>query len=130
MNKADHIEYWKISAGKSLLATGVMFAGGSYVESLFWMHLTIEKMLKAHWVMDNVSNIPPKIHDLRKLEIKTNLNLTLTQLAFLDKMNLFQLEGRYPDFNFAAYQLYDESATKLVLDEAENLYQCLLNKLP
>ncbi len=100
------------------------------MEALFWMHLTLEKIIKAHWVKDNVSDIPPKIHNLRKLAEQTTLSLTPVQFAFIDRMNSLQMEGRYPDFNFKIYQIFDEQNTKLVLDEAENLYLCLLNNLP
>jgi HEPN domain-containing protein len=130
MNKKDHIEYWKISAGKSLDAVRSLFEKGNYVECLFWMHLTLEKLLKAHWVKDNRSDIPPKIHNLRKLAEQTVLSLAPGQVAFIDRMNALQMDGRYPDFNFQIYQTFDEQNTKLVLDEAENLYICLLNILP
>ncbi|MEK7255246.1 MAG: HEPN domain-containing protein [Bacteroidota bacterium] len=129
-DKLEHIEYWKISAGKSLTPAKHLFEAGDYVECLFLAHLTLEKLLKAHWVKDNTGDVPPKIHNLHKLASQTQLKLIPEQIAFLQKMNTFQMEGRYPDYNFSLYQDFDEHKTKQFLEEAENLYQWLLSKLP
>ena len=82
-----------------------LFEAGNYVECLFWMHLTLEKIIKAHWVKDNPSDIPPKIHNLRKLAEQTVLNLTLGQFTFLDRMNECFSNGRA----ISGFQLSDLS---------------------
>jgi hypothetical protein len=49
--------------------------------------------------------IPPKTHDLVKLSQATSLKLSEEQIMFLDKINSFQLEARYPDYkvNFISF---------------------------
>lgn len=101
MNKQNYIEYWKTSSEKSWNAAKHLFEKSDYVESLFFAHLTIEKMLKAHWVKDNSGDFPPRIHNVRRLAELTNLDLNPDQLAFLEQINTFQIEGRYPDYRFS-----------------------------
>lgn len=97
MDKQDYIAYWRTSSEKSWTAAIRLFEKSDYVESLFFAHLTIEKLLKAHWVKDNSDNFPPRIHNVRLLAEQTNLNLQPNQLVFLEQLNTFQIDGRYPD---------------------------------
>ena len=98
MDKADYIKYWKTTASQDWKRVNLLFKNRDYVFALFCAHLTLEKLIKAHWVKDNVGNYPPKIHNLNKLLAQTKLNLTNEELVFCSDMNKFQIEGRYPDF--------------------------------
>ena len=60
MTKLEHIEFWKISSEKDFPTVDLLFKKKHYPQALFFGHLVLEKALKAHWVKDNVSNIPPK----------------------------------------------------------------------
>lgn len=97
---------------------------------MFLAHLTLEKIIKAHWVKDNAGDVPPKIHHLVKLVLRTNLNLDAGQLSLLQQINAFQMESRYPDFGFNLYKTLDEAFTKQLFEEVKILFQWLLNKLP
>lgn len=130
MGKEDYIEFWKESAQKSRIASIHLFEKSDYVESLFFAHLALEKIIKAHWVKDNPGDFPPRIHNLRRLLEQTSVVLTTAQLIFLEQMNTFQMEGRYPDYRFSIYQTFDEPQTKSVLNSSEKMFQWLLNKLP
>ncbi|MDP8240381.1 MAG: HEPN domain-containing protein [Candidatus Hatepunaea meridiana] len=65
--------------------------------SLFFAHLALEKMLKA-FVVRQTNEIPPYIHNLVRLVEIAKLNIGPERLDFLRKFNIFQLEGRYPDY--------------------------------
>ena len=130
ITKSDYIEYWQVSAEKSWQAAQHLFEKEDFVESLFFAHLTIEKASKARWVADNTPDFPPRTHNLRILAEQTTLLISPRQLAFMEQMNTFQMEGRYPDYRFGIYQMFQEPQTKIVLQETENLYQWLLNNLP
>jgi len=58
------------------------------------------------------------------------LKLDAAQIIFLEQMNTFQMEGRYPDYNFKIYQAFKQPQTALILKQVENIYQWLLNSLP
>ena len=85
--------------------------------------------MKAHWVKDNRENIAPKVHNLKFLAEATNLPLTDEQFLFLIRMNEFQMEGRYPDYQFRIYKILDKSRTKDILKEVENMQLWLINNL-
>lgn len=50
-------------------------SGKQNVFALFAFHLTIEKLLKAIWVKDNIENTPPRQHDLTFIYNQTDLKL-------------------------------------------------------
>lgn len=129
MTKQEHINYWVESAERDWHTVQSMFKTKEYVPALFWTHLVLEKLLKAHWVKDNESNHPPKIHNLTLLVKKTNLQLPDDHVDFLDRMNQFQLEGRYPDYVSNIYKIYKAERTKEVLDKAKIVKECLLKEL-
>lgn len=97
--------------------------------ALFWAHLMLEKLFKAHWVKDNESNHPPKIHNLITLSAKTELRLSDDDLEFLAVMNQFQLGGRYPDYVQAIWKTYKGKETKKVIDRVNKIRKCLLKGL-
>jgi HEPN domain-containing protein len=98
LSKEDYIEHWKATAAKDWKRVDTQLKTRDYVFALFCAHLALEKLMKAHWVKDNASNYPPKIHNLNKLIAQTKLSLTQDELVFCADMNKFQIEGRYPDF--------------------------------
>lgn len=129
MTKQEHIAYWVETAAKNWKAVPHLYKAKCYVEALFWGHLVLEKLLKAHWVKDNTGNTPPKIHHLIKLAAQTKLVFTDEELLSLAKMNDVQLEGRYPDYIKNVYKIYKVKETTLLLKEVDKIRKCLLKKL-
>ena len=129
MAKQEHIDYWKFTAGKDWDALLNMYQSKDYVQALFFSHLVLEKLCKAHWVKDNVENIPPKTHNLLVLLESTKLSFTDEDTVFFRAMNQFQLEGRYPDYANAIYKTYKAENTKIVLDNVNIKRQWLLENL-
>lgn len=79
---------------------------------MFIGHLVLEKILKAVFVQDNDNKLPPKTHNLVKLARNTNLFLTEELEIFLDEVNDFNLEVRYPQFKNEFYKKCTEPVTK------------------
>ena len=130
MTKQEYIDYWKISSEKDWVVVENLFKKRNYPQCLFFAHLVLEKVLKAHWVKDNAHDNPPRIHNLVKLASQTQLILTPDNLLFLDRMNDYQMDGRYPDYQFLIYQISTRGNTKILLEEANILRLWLLNQLP
>ncbi len=93
---AKQIEYWKQGSDEDFAAAQSLLEKGHLRHCLFFAHLALEKMLKAH-VTRHTKDIPPRIHNLVRLADIGHLNLDPGQLEFLREFNLYQLEGRYPD---------------------------------
>jgi len=129
LTKKEYIHYWKTTADKDWKAVQDMFKSKHYVHALFWSHLVLEKLCKAHWVKEHESNHPPKIHNLIYLVDAIPLNADEEQRAFLEKMNAFQLEGRYPDYKNTLYKSCDKKFTQETLKQANIIRLWLLNSL-
>ncbi len=129
MTKQEHIDYWVKTSEKDWKAVMDLFKSKNYLQSLFWAHLVIEKLVKAHWVKDNEGNIPPKIHNIVYLADKTKLTISEDDKNFFNIINQFQLEGRYPDYLEGMFKKYKLLQTKLMLDKINIQRKCLLKKL-
>ena len=119
MIKKEYIDYWRNAADKDWIAVEHLFEKGDYLHALFFAHLTLEKLIKAHWVKDNPKDFAPKTHNLPYLASKTNINLSPSQVQFLEKMNDFQIDGRYPDYEFKMFKICTDVFTRSVLDDVK-----------
>ena len=71
-------------------------ASSKFLFGLFFAHLALEKLLKAH-VCRALSDLPPRIHALLRLAERANLPQSEAQRLFLARFDRYQLEGRYPE---------------------------------
>ena len=129
MTKEQHIAYWVDTAQKDWTATESMFDTKNYLHCLFWAHLVLEKLAKAHWVKNNEENIPPKIHDIVRLLELSNIDLGDDTMNFLRKFNRFQLSARYPDYINDMYKVCTKNYTVIQLEKAKEVRQCLIKML-
>jgi HEPN domain-containing protein len=125
MTKDEHIKYWLKGAEDDLSAAESLFNAQKYNWCLFIAHLVLEKMLKAIFVLRNDNKIPPKTHNLVKLTELSSLDLTEEQLIFLDEVNSFNLESRYPDYKNEFYKKCDKEFTEEYLIKIKEFYKCL-----
>lgn len=63
---------------------------------LFFAHLALEKMLKAH-VCRSTRDVVARVHSLLRLAERTGLELSEEQREFLARFDRYQIEGRYHD---------------------------------
>jgi len=96
VNVPKQIEYWRKSSDEDFAAAQSLAEQGHLRHSLFFAHLAIEKMLKAH-VTRQTNDIPPRTHNLIRLAEIANLKLDPKREGFLREFGVYQLEGRYPD---------------------------------
>ena len=95
-NKEKQIEYWKLTGLSDYETAELLIEKGKILHGLFFCHLTIEKLLKAHFVK-TLECPAPKTHDLIYLSKKANIIFNENHQALLVILMQFQLEGRYPD---------------------------------
>jgi HEPN domain-containing protein len=100
----EHIKYWLNSADHDLDTAESLFSAEKYDWCLFLGHLVLEKGLKAFYVKDNENRMPPKTHNLVKLAEKTTIPLNAELKLFLDEVNDFNLEVRYPEYRQEFYK--------------------------
>ena len=102
-----------------------LFAAGKFDWCLFLGHLVLEKTLKAILAQKQSEKIPPKTHNLVKLAEKSSLDLTDDQKIFLDEVNDFNLEIRYPDYKKAFYLHCSREYTTEHFNKIKEIYQWL-----
>ena len=91
-----HVDHWRKGAGEDIRVAEELIAARQYRHGLFFAHLAIEKMVKA-LLIQLTRKMPPKIHNLGRLAELARVQLAKEQALFLQRMNDFQLEGRYPE---------------------------------
>ncbi len=113
MNKEEHIKHWQESADESWNSAVYLATGKHYSLSLFALHLTLEKLLKALWIKKSVTDTPPYTHDLQRLCDDLQLEISAEDYDFLSIINSWNIRGRYPDYTKRLYQ----NTTTQYLDE-------------
>ena len=129
MTKEQHIKHWVDSAQYDWTGAEEAFKTKCYVHCLFWAHLVLEKLAKAHWVKTNQENIPPKVHNVHWLLEQSNIDLGEDLMNFLKKFNDFQLEGLYSDYVNNIYKICTKEFTSEKLETVKEVRQCLLKML-
>ncbi len=129
MKSEEHIQFWLEGAAHDLDAAESLFAAGKYDWCLFLGHLVLEKTLKAILVQKQSEKIPPKIHNLVKLAEKSSLELTDDQKIFLDEVNDFNLEIRYPDYKKVFYLHCSKEYTMENFNKIKEFYQWLRSRI-
>lgn len=128
-DKEKHINYWISTAVDDLEVVTILFQSKKYLQALFFMHLVLEKLLKAHWIKNNDSNVPPKTHHLTLLYKQSGISLSDEETDFLQTMSTYQIEGRYPDYISLLHKTLNKEKAESIITEAKQLARCLQKML-
>lgn len=120
-----HIRYWSAGAQEDLETAEFLIASNRLRHGLFFAHLALEKVLKAH-ICNDTQDLAPRMHNLLRLSEKTNLDFTNTQKEFLAIFDRYQLEGRYPEF---CPETIDSERAHEKIYQAKELVEWLMNQL-
>ena len=119
------IDYWQNSATEDWDAAQSLINQNKARHGLFFAHLALEKLLKAH-ICRQTQDLAPKLHNLSRLAELATLSLDEKQMDILAEMNTFNLEGRYPDMLMPPPAM-DEA--KGYMRRAEEVYRWLMKQL-
>ncbi|KKP92594.1 MAG: hypothetical protein UR98_C0022G0002 [Parcubacteria group bacterium GW2011_GWA1_36_12] len=86
---------WIEFAKKDIRDAEILFKGRSYEGSIWHCHQALEKILKAI-IVEKDKRIP-KIHDLPRLSKECEITFSKTILEFLEEINPYYNQVRYPD---------------------------------
>ena len=125
INVDKHIHYWKNSAEEDLSAAENLITAKKIRHGLFFLHLALEKALKAV-LCKQIKDIPPRTHNLVRLSELMTLKLNDEQIDFLTEMNPFNMEGRYPE-NLVVPPSQKEAEN--YLNKSTGFYRWLINQL-
>jgi len=120
--------YWSegavydLETGKSLIETK------RYPYALFFGHLALEKILKAHVVKASKMHAP-YTHSLPLLAQRSGLHIPEAYFDRLSEFMEFHIESRYPDATKAFYKKCTDHYTKTRMKEIEEIFLWLKNQL-
>ncbi len=95
VDPGKQIVYWRSGAEEDWEVAADLIRLGRLRHGLFFAHLALEKLLKAH-VCRKTQDLPPRLHQLLRLAERSDLKLSETQRVFLARFDRHSLEGRYP----------------------------------
>lgn len=90
------IEYWLQGSEDEWEYLEVLYKAGKYVPALFFLHLSIEKILKAYFVKEN-EDYAPLTHQLVFIAKRSNIELSDENESFLADLFPYNLATRYPE---------------------------------
>ncbi len=129
MTKEEHINYWKALSKDDFETAKYNMEGGKNLPALFFFHLSLEKMLKAHWVKDNLNNSTIFTHDLQKIASETDIHLESAHFELLSVVNIWNIEARYPDFKNTLKKIATKEYTFLQFERVKSFLEWLENQL-
>jgi HEPN domain-containing protein len=120
-----HTEFWKNSSDEDLEVALQLLDSGKIRHGLFFLHLSLEKILKA-CVCRKTRDMAPKTHNLVRLADLLDVPFEQDQRWFLADMNPYNLEGRYPQ---TINPLPDKIEVKRLVENTRSTIQWLKKKL-
>jgi HEPN domain-containing protein len=121
MTSVELIKYWKDGAIDSLDTSNTLFIPGKYHHCLFFLHLGIEKMLKAVFVKLKNST-PPATHDLVRLAETAGLPTTEIRKLELAEISSFNVSARYDDYKKQFYAKATKEYAKKWLETGKTIF--------
>lgn len=89
-------EFWRNASDEEIKAALVLLENKKLRQALFFVHLSLEKILKALFIKKRGEH-PPLTHNLKYLAEKVDLKLSEDKEDFLIEATAFNIEARYPD---------------------------------
>lgn len=122
------VQYWAKSAEEDLKTAKSLFLSKRYPHCLFFCHLFVEKLLKAHATKETKKPAPYG-HNLLRLAEMSGLNFSEEQLNLLDEITAFNIEARYNDYKFQFYKRASKEYTERYFKRAREIYLWLKRTL-
>ena len=115
------IAHWRSGADEDWAVACDLIARDKIRHGLFFAHLAIEKILKAH-VCHATRELAPPTHNLVRLAQMGVPSLNPQYLELLAEVNSFNIEGRYPEL---LLPLPTPTEARDYVSRIEELLQCL-----
>ena len=117
-----NIEYWLTSSKDDLDTADKLFVAKKYHHCLFFVHLALEKVLKAVYA-SRKHQAPPLVHDLVRLAQKSDLEIGESLTFQLVEISTFNVAARYDDYRFKFYKKATREYANRWLKAGKELYK-------
>ncbi|OGW60212.1 MAG: hypothetical protein A2V83_02370 [Nitrospirae bacterium RBG_16_64_22] len=93
--KRSDIAAWVDASSYDMQTARSLLKSRRYIYVLFMCQQALEKLLKAH-VTKRTGTLPPRIHNLVRLGELAGVDSCREDMAFLERLSLYYIQGRYP----------------------------------
>ncbi len=121
INIDTQIRHWREGSEEEWDVACELIANKRIRHGLFWAHLALEKILKAH-VCKHTGDLAPRIHNLARLVELAELDIDQESKDFLFEVNKFNLVGRYAEHQGPVPDMIE---TKSIMRKVEEMLQWL-----
>lgn len=122
MTLEDALNNWKQGAADALDTAEKLFADKKYHHALFFVHLAIEKLIKALHQKLRKEPAPP-LHNLSRLAELSSIDINQELEDQLKEISTFNLSARYDDFKLSFYKKATREYAIKWLDISKKLYK-------
>lgn len=128
MKLKDKIIYWRRLSNYDLKTANALYEKRQYPYTLYFLHLSTEKLLKAVFLSQKKKDTP-RTHNLIYLAQNCNIELEEKYWNLLAELNEFNLESRYPEYKMSLYKIATKKYTLNYLNNTKEIIKCLKKKL-
>ena len=122
MTRQKAIDIWIEGAVDALDTCGKLFKSKKYHHALFFLHLALEKIIKALYI-SKLDDSPPYTHNLKQLIKLSKIEVSDLELKQLDEISKFNVAARYDDYKYQMYKKATEDYTKKWMKVGKDLYE-------
>ncbi|HEY4512836.1 MAG TPA: HEPN domain-containing protein [Candidatus Paceibacterota bacterium] len=120
MDKKEIVNYWASASNSDFQLALILFENERYPYSLFFLHLSIEKLLKG-LIVSNTSNPAPYGHNLVRLVETADIECSEEQRDLLRDITTFNISGRYDDYKNQFYRTATKEYAEKYIKQAKHL---------
>lgn len=128
MTQKESIKIWVDGAEDALDTSNKLFENKKYHHALFFLHLTLEKILKALYVSIK-DEAPPYVHNLKQISQATGLKFSENELNQLDEMSEFNVSARYEEHKYKIYKKATKEYAEIWMSIGKDFYNKFKNKI-
>lgn len=125
VNIVKHISYWRNGAEEDWEVAKQLIESDKIRHGLFFLHMVLEKILKAH-ICRSINDVAPRLHNLVRLAELSGIVFEQKQIDLLAEINPFNIEGRYPEMWGAVPSRKEADMLK---QRTKELFEWLKNQL-
>lgn len=123
------IAYWRDLSAYDLKVAESMLEKGHYLYVGFMCHQSVEKMLKALYVLNHKA-VPPYTHKLDKLLELANFEEVADEIYdLIDALSPLNIQARYPAYKEALYKLIDYEKASEILEKTKEFILWLRKRI-
>jgi len=129
VNLSEIKKYWLKSSNEAFKTAQDLFESKRYSHAMFFLHLSVEKALKALYVNNNQAEAPFG-HNLQNIAEKINyIKIDDEKKGLLAEITTFNISARYDDYKMSFYKMCTKKFAKEYLNKAEELLKWLQSQM-